>query len=423
MPNISTNTLKKETVTVADFLLPLFLFLMLFPANFGGQFLDAIENMAFVLALYLLFRSRYRPSAFVLLSAAYLTLLIVVSLGMGVGDVDVHVLISTFKKVALLALIEERFRQSASRTLKLMAVALLPLVIVDVWSIVAHPEGFYFTANVHNQWTTTYTAQWFLGNKNNHVCIYLLFLLLFFLCAKKSWRIAPFFAFVLVSAVFVYCMLVTGSSTSTASVAVLLIGAAIAPLRRRPIAKAEVTLVVVSYLAISVLLVLGMTSAFGWFVEALFGKDLTFTSRASIWSQMIEMIKMQPVFGWGSISEAQFSSMMGSLAFVNGHNQLLDTVFRGGVVLLAVFIALLFKASASISEIDDRRDATVALFALMAVMLEMLMEQLMLSLPVWLILQTIFLIGSQPALRQVERRREELDEADGKTRGKRWGVE
>lgn len=72
----------------------------------------------------------------------------------------------------------------------------------------------------------------------------------------------------------------------------------------------------------------------------LLGKDATFTGRTIIWTYIWELIKEAPIFGYGfSDGYIRLSKMNYILngAF-NAHNQILEFLWEGGIVLLLIFI-------------------------------------------------------------------------------------
>lgn len=77
-------------------------------------------------------------------------------------------------------------------------------------------------------------------------------------------------------------------------------------------------------------------NSLGWFF-ALFGKSTNLSGRTYIWNNTIEYIVKSPIWGYGINDEFTKDIIYG---FVHAHNLLLDTIYKGGIILVAVFLLL-----------------------------------------------------------------------------------
>ncbi len=109
-----------------------------------------------------------------------------------------------------------------------------------------------------------------------------------------------------------------------------------------------------------------------YFIEDILDKDITFTNRTEMWDSALRVIARSPIIGYGQVEENWFSTVMSSFAF-GPHNFILSILIFGGVILLAIYIAICFTAYQSISTCHDRT-ADILLFGVVTFMFMMLME-------------------------------------------------
>ncbi|MBR5824542.1 MAG: O-antigen ligase family protein [Paludibacteraceae bacterium] len=75
-----------------------------------------------------------------------------------------------------------------------------------------------------------------------------------------------------------------------------------------------------------------------WFVEDILGKDMTFTDRARVWFEAVNLILDSPVLGYGIQSPEWFDYHFNVLS---AHNFILTMLLKGGFILLGLFIAIM----------------------------------------------------------------------------------
>jgi len=95
------------------------------------------------------------------------------------------------------------------------------------------------------------------------------------------------------------------------------------------------------YAGIAALVLVGNVGFLSPIIYQLFGKDVTFTGRASTWVTVIKYIKEKPFFGWGIITSDQAIQMISKASAVNAHSQWLQVLFQGGIVGLLIFVTII----------------------------------------------------------------------------------
>lgn len=78
-------------------------------------------------------------------------------------------------------------------------------------------------------------------------------------------------------------------------------------------------------------------------MNLLFGKDATFTGRIYIWRVALAKIVASPIWGYGKY-ETQYVKLPSDYeyAWTMAHNQILDLMLRGGIIILVLWIGVLF---------------------------------------------------------------------------------
>lgn len=77
-------------------------------------------------------------------------------------------------------------------------------------------------------------------------------------------------------------------------------------------------------------------------MNVLFGKDATFTGRIYIWRMALARIAESPIWGYGKY-ETQYVALPSDYeyAWTMAHNQILDLMLRGGIIILALWLGVL----------------------------------------------------------------------------------
>lgn len=109
---------------------------------------------------------------------------------------------------------------------------------------------------------------------------------------------------------------------------------------RDVVSNAYLKITLISYAVIS-FLILSAQSSFFTFITGIFGKDITFSGRLSIWQQAIALLKQNPLFGNGL--NLTFTPWTNGVVVNTAHNYLLDLLARFGVITGILFIFILIS--------------------------------------------------------------------------------
>lgn len=326
--------------------------------------------------LIIMLKDRLRPSAFSIICAFYLA----VFAYKGLGNLDtgsyLSLLAGVFNILVFLFAVDWRLKDKPSIFMHLLAVLMTVLVFLDAFTVLLFPDGLYRYNGM---------PQWILGIKNNRLYWYIIDIALIVWNNREKGKarlpiIVTYFAFLELS------MLASRSSTSSVALLLGIVAGVIAIVFSKKDAAPPYSYLVVFviYLALNVLILGGSTGFLKDFVSGYLGKDLTFTDRTVIWSEVLKLIQLRPEFGWGYLGNDATSQLLGRVDFVNAHNQILDSMMIGGVVLLALFILSQVSLAITTAKSGDGAVRLLVCGCGGALLVQMLFEQTLTLMPVWI---------------------------------------
>lgn len=392
------------------------LLIMLMPSYFADMIpgYKLLANIFAVVGVMFLVQNKIAPSKYTGLIIAYYVYLLFVT-GYN-GNLDHHDVISTAKMIVVLLMVEYFMRYRYKSGIHIILFITGVFVVADLISVVAFPNGIYQTATVWNEWSTSYAAQWILGNKNNRIVWYLVAILLVYLnnYYERTFKSGlMLYGMILISEIAVISV---KSSTSTAVITIVSIFILLATIRGEKLKlKLNVFVLNIAYIVLLILVLVGMTDFLSPVVEKLFNKELTFSNRTYAWSACIIQILEKPILGWGMISTDQARDALGSLAYVNAHNQWLQILWQGGIVQLFLFVILLSYISSRINKINDIRLNVVAVSMFFAFLVEMIFEVEMGSTLSWILLLLMVYMEHYDAVDSLDESREEISKNENYT--------
>ena len=97
-------------------------------------------------------------------------------------------------------------------------------------------------------------------------------------------------------------------------------------------------------IVIFLMLMGGGYNLFRYIIVELLNRDMSMTTRTTIWQITIEKVLEKPILGNGYVTGQQFESMLPYIIGVNAHNTLLMLVYMGGILLLCCFVFIFLAA-------------------------------------------------------------------------------
>lgn len=352
-----------------------------------GAVCDLLDKCVFVaLAAYPMV-SRHIPSRIMLTVAIFCLIACLSSL---VNENLSQDVIYSYVRIALFAYyFEAQLERYPSRLLQVAFLVLAIICLWDVLSVVLNPNGLYQDVRYENEYYTASLNGWVLGLKNNHI---LWFLSLDVVSSLLDWdkrgSLRPSFRTVACYVATIVTTAAMGSSTSTVVLSVLLVLLCFESFFSRANHFFNPRNVCLALLLIWAFLVLSSSvSVLNDFLMSTFGKDASFSGRNLAWSETLQMFFDSPLVGHGTETAAQRALSLGSVEYVNAHNQILELLYIGGLPFACV-AALLppLVAKPPVGAWAGGAHRVVVCLVFIALGIEMLFEVIMAAPAFWFLL-------------------------------------
>ena len=370
-------------VSKCSLVFSVFIISMFMPSYFSNSIFNIIENFAFLASFFILFKYKYKWNNVTIAITVYWLEIMLMTFINGLSTVDYHFVISNSKIIICILFIDFMLQTHRKSAINILFYILLIYIVADFVSVLLFPDGLYFVAREWNQWSTTYSAQWILGNKNNRVFWYLMFLAISYCkfdLLKKKKSIYP--------AIFSVCSVVVVIlvQSSTATVALLIAGfGLIFSYYKRSKTKININhkVIFLTYSVLSIVILLGnlfanQIGALNSLSEYLFGKDIsTVLARTVAWEGTIAQIIQAPLTGHGIISSSNAGNILGSIAFTDAHNAILNILWQGGFIALGMVIIVFWQISKQAKYVNNRNTSFFISTLLIAILVETLFESVL----------------------------------------------
>lgn len=360
-----------------------FIFTMFLPLYFSNSIMKLVQNVALFGMVLILFQKRYTPSkvAFcTLIHFAFLTLLTFIY---GHRTTDIHFVVSNIKIAICLFSFDFMIFWRKKDFVNILFWVLLCFVLADFISIILFPEGLYFVERHWNEWSTTLTSQWILGNKNERAIWYLMLQIITYMRYQKNKKQRSIIPGI-ISCISIIAAVMVRSTTSTIVMILVAVGVCLSYYSKKKVLKYSIDTKTIYFaiFIINILLVGGNflledNSVFSSLIEVLFDKDLSSVwARKVAWGNVIFQIVNYPL-GQGVIDSASSGAILGSLAYTDAHNMFLDLLWEGGLISLIMILIILFTIAKRTQRIIDKKSVSMIQFFIIAFFIVGLTESIM----------------------------------------------
>ena len=369
-------------IKISTLFMIIYCFVMFVPTYFSNAGIKLLSNVMMAIAALFLLRRKYKPNKFIVLTSIYLLYLMIMTYINRTNAADIHLIISYCKIFLFLGVFDYMLKNNQANAVNIMFYILLLFVSLDFFSIILFPNGLYHTSLTWNEWSTSQEAQWIYGNKNNRIYWYIMLLMTAwerYVLNGKS-KIWP----TLISIGTIIAMMIVKSSTATTVAIVVGTGILISIYKKK-----EIRFSINSYLLVgictmvTILVLAGSTGFLKIVVEGIFHKDMTFSNRSQVWQQVILLIAQKPFWGWGIVDDKAATGLLGSLTYVNAHNQFLNCLWQGGIVLICILGGIILCTARNINAIASDRYKLVFESVLVGLMIDMMFEVIMGTTATW----------------------------------------
>ncbi len=245
---------------------------------------------------------------------------------------DISFAINQALTVCTIALFFDMYSDDMRHVCKVLYRFLGLLIFINFVTLLVFPAGMYVTGV-----TNTASENWFLGFKNKHMIYFLPFVGLNLILGNLegfTWKNFVMLAIVLFSALF------AGSSTIILCLALILI-VGFMPFVR----KNYKVFNMYSYFGLSIVLfilipLLRLQYLFSFLIVTVLNKGIDLTYRTNLWDLALREIREHPIIGWGEQSVDVKHLLYHSHSIISAHNQILEYLYIGGIVLLTLYIII-----------------------------------------------------------------------------------
>ena len=369
-------------IKISTLFMIIYCFVMFVPTYFSNAGIKLLSNVMMAIAALFLLRRKYKPNKFIVLTSIYLLYLMIMTYINRTNAADIHLIISYCKIFLFLGVFDYMLKNNQANAVNIMFYILLLFVSLDFFSIILFPNGLYHTSLTWNEWSTSQEAQWIYGNKNNRIYWYIMLLMTAwerYVLNGKS-KIWP----TLISIGTIIAMMIVKSSTATTVAIVVGTGILISIYKKKEIRFSINSYLLVGICTVVTILVLaGSTGFLKIVVEGIFHKDMTFSNRSQVWQQVVLLIAQKPFWGWGIVDDKAATGLLGSLTYVNAHNQFLNCLWQGGIVLICILGGIILCTARNINAIASDRYKLVFESVLVGLMIDMMFEVIMGTTATW----------------------------------------
>lgn len=347
---------------------------MLIPSFFTGSITSKLNHLFLLLGILFLISRKYCPKKYMLAVIGYFAVLVGITFYRYTDRAGLSFVLENARLVVYLATVDCMLTIDHRSATSILRKIIGFYVVLDFLSIVCFPRGLTTAERVWNEWTTTYEAIWLYGRKNNRIHWYMITSLL------STWKYGEEKNAKTWVSVWFYMLLMTAvpvlESSSTSVIVALTADIAIFICLRKKghVKKVNAKAFLIGYAMLAVMLVLGSVAFLQPIVEGLFHKDLSFSGRTAIWAQICMFIARKPILGYGVSYGSSTAALLGAIDRTSAHNQWLDFLYQGGIVLFAVGTYVYYKLWKSVDNQEDRKNKFLLSFFLIAVSINMLFE-------------------------------------------------
>ncbi len=281
-----------------------------------------------------------------------------------------------YKTISLILYLDMALRYNCKNVIKNLCYILSLLVFLNFITIILFPNGM-FQGNYNSLY-------WFLGYKNIHI----LYFLPLIICniihnkfRKKKISLLFIFNLLMINFELLYCF--SANSLVTFFIFELyLLFPFIYNKFQLTNARRNYLLYFISFILI---VLIRIQNIFGWFIEQILHKSLTFTGRTFIWDISMTYINSKKILGYGVEETEIIANKFGNIAFTHCHNTILDLTYKGGIISLIIFSIFLYLIVKKLYKTRHYKISKTLSVALLGIFLMMLFEARQASLGFYII--------------------------------------
>lgn len=306
----------------------------------------AIIVFRFILKLY--YEKKFEAGTNYIFLFIFMALLITV-----MHNVSKDAWITNFSNAILICLLAEIYHKKLP---KLISVALFYfeiLIILNLICMILFPNGMYYTK------ATGYHTNWLLGYKSSFQYYIIPGIALGWL--NSSYKKRNFHFWLLLMIVIIESIM-SKNMMLVVGVSILIFVYIFRLNERTSICNSAIYFTAVGIVNVVILYFNTefVSSPLGSFVFKLLKKDVRISGRTNIiWPRAMEYINEKPWAGYGVLSSTKHADMLGLSAAIHAHNQILEILFCGGIILFVTFLIWMFVLNKRMMSIKNLKTTQI----------------------------------------------------------------
>lgn len=258
-------------------------------------------------------------------------------------NADVSSAIIQAVTIISIAMLFELYTKKMIKLYKGLYFVLAVFIYINLICLILYPEGMYSTGIGSET-----TANWFLGFKNKHIIYYLPATGITFILGKyEGFNIGKIVLLVIIVASAIY----VNSSTSLICLVIMIAVGFLSTIKKIYKIFNMFTYFGISLVMFIIIPLLRLQYLFSYIIVAVLKKEMDLTYRTDLWDRAFSQIMQQPIVGWGEQSIEFKHQLYQSTSIVTAHNQILEYLYVGGIILLLFYIVINIKLGKKVWEI------------------------------------------------------------------------
>lgn len=288
-----------------------------------------LYRILIAVVIFALYLSRKRHGKFILIWILFELWIVGITVIRG-GDIS-YAVKQAITVISLLALFELNSK-NISKIFKSILFVLEIYIYINLISMIVFPEGLYVTGNIIKT-----NLNWFLGFKNKHIIYYLPATGLLLILGKlEGFNFRKKMLFI----VTIFSAIISNSSTSLICMAVISLIGFLPVIRKHYKLFNMFTYIAISIVVFFAITIFRLQYIFTFIIVNILGKKLDLTYRTNLWDRALSAIAKHPIIGLGEQTNDVKHQFYNSSSIITAHNQILEYLYVGGIVLLILYILI-----------------------------------------------------------------------------------
>lgn len=334
-------------------------FLILFPflkpesfaqISFLDNIFDFLRIISSVFMIYMIIKDKTFSKFFLSIITFEVILLLITFFKVGFNYIPI---IKAVSIVLLCGYIETILKRDKNECLNVLNFGFGVLVFANLITMLLYKNGMYLKVNPDGIWSTA--DNWLLGFKNNLAMVLLPSLLISGI--YSYWKYNKLSISFSVTA-FAICLSLFLSRSSTMIIIGFLIIMYI--LFEKFILKYSKKIFnIKNYLILNItffigIVILRMQNIFSFFITNILNESITFNNRVYVWDNALKWIFKSPIFGYGFENSLVKIQKFGASTFINAHNQILEIMYQGGIILFISFLYFVYLVISKLLQFNSK---------------------------------------------------------------------